>query len=619
MADHPCTVGALRDIYVSSLPADQATHNPILQVLQVKPIAGSPDAPERFRIVLSDTVNFIQAMLATQSNDLIREGRLQKGSFVQLTTFSSNTVKGKKILIVTTLTVLSDYPIREKIGTPVALEEMYAGQNPQQPAQNPNQGASNANAFYGNKPAPAPPTRNIAQSRAPAAATTETHANVYPIDAISPYQNRWTIKARVTHKSDIKTWNKASSSGKLFTVNFLDESGEIRATGFNQECDKFYELLQEGRVYYVSKARVNMAKKQFSNVDNDYEIMFTRDTEIEPCVDDSIPQMRFSFVKIADLEHVEKDAIVDAIGVIKEVGDLDKIVSKNTQKPYSKRDITLVDQSNTWVKCTIWGAQAENWDLPVDNVVAFKGVRVGDFGGKTLSMLYTSTMTPNPDIDEAHTLKGWYDGQGNRDLSTFQNHQALASTMGVAGGNKDPFKNVQQVRDENLGMNEETPDRFSLKATIVYIKRENISYPACLTEKCNKKVRMVDEGSWQCDKCNQMYPHPNYRYIMSVSVNDAFGQLWLSCFDDVGKMIMGVSADELHELHEKGEMEGGEYKLKEDALFTDALCRTYVFRVRAKPDTYDDQIRPRYQVTGAAPLNFAQEAQKLADLIKMYN
>lgn len=62
----------------------------------------------------------------------------------------------------------------------------------------------------------------------------------------------------------------------------MDESGEIRATGFNQECDAFYELLQEGQVYYVSKCRVNIAKKQFSNVNNDYELTFQRDTEIEP-------------------------------------------------------------------------------------------------------------------------------------------------------------------------------------------------------------------------------------------------------------------------------------------------------------------------------------------------
>lgn len=114
-------------------------------------------------------------------------------------------------------------------------------------------------------------------------------------------------------------------------------------------------------------------------------------------------------------------------------------------------------------------------------------------------------------------------------------------------------------------------------------------------------------------------PTDTFRYLLNITVNDAFGQLYLNCFDDVGKMIMGVSADELHDLHEKAESMGGEYKQKEDAVFTEALCQTYIFRVRAKPDTYDDQTRIRYQVMGASPLDFAREGQNLADLIKLYN
>jgi len=34
-------------------------------------------------------------------------------------------------------------------------------------------------------------------------------------------------------------------------------------------------------VYFVSKARVNLAKKKFSNLSNDYELSFEKNTEIE--------------------------------------------------------------------------------------------------------------------------------------------------------------------------------------------------------------------------------------------------------------------------------------------------------------------------------------------------
>lgn len=107
------------------------------------------------------------------------------------------------------------------------------------------------------------------------------YGNIYPIEGLSPYQNNWTIKARVTQKSDIKTWSNARGEGKLFNVTLMDDSGEIRATGFNLAVDELYPKLEEGKVYYISKARVNLAKKKFSNVNNDYELSFERNTEVE--------------------------------------------------------------------------------------------------------------------------------------------------------------------------------------------------------------------------------------------------------------------------------------------------------------------------------------------------
>jgi replication factor A1 len=102
-----------------------------------------------------------------------------------------------------------------------------------------------------------------------------------PIEGLSPYSNNWTIKARVTQKSDIRHWSNQRGEGKLFSVTLMDETGEIRGTGFNLAVDVLYEKIQEGKVYYISKARVNLAKKKFNNVANDYELALEKNSEFE--------------------------------------------------------------------------------------------------------------------------------------------------------------------------------------------------------------------------------------------------------------------------------------------------------------------------------------------------
>ncbi|KAB8346326.1 hypothetical protein FH972_023370 [Carpinus fangiana] len=406
---------------------NQQIEPPVFQCVQVKPLGGNNG--ERFRCVFSDIQNFIQSMLASQLNHLVKEDKLKRGVFVRINNYSLNEVKGKRIMVVLECEVLEQYPLMDKIGNPESLEssggplKQEDEHKPEPPSNIP------SNNFYGSKPQEPPQSKTQPQ---------KTHGNqsIYPIEAISP-------------------------------------------------------------------------------------------------------------------------------------------------KPYDKRELTLVDNTGYSVRLTIWGNAAQSFDVREESVIAFKGVKVSDFGGRSLSLLSSGSMTVDPDIDEAHKLKGWYDAQGRTD--TFNSHAAIMGTTG-ASGRKDEYKTISAVKDEQLGMSEQT-DYFTLKATVIYVKSDNIAYPACQTSDCNKKVIETQPGEWRCERCDKSFESPQYRYIMQANVSDFSGQIWVSCFDDVGKLIMGMSADELITLKDSGDEKTYTNKIAE------ANCQTWIFRCRAKMDTFQDQQR----------------------------
>ena len=70
---------------------------PVLQVADIRLVntQQQSNSNERFRILLSDGCHLQQGMLATQRNELVKSGRLQKGSVVQLTQFVCNVIKDR--------------------------------------------------------------------------------------------------------------------------------------------------------------------------------------------------------------------------------------------------------------------------------------------------------------------------------------------------------------------------------------------------------------------------------------------------------------------------------------------------------------------------------------------
>ena len=184
-------------------------------------------------------------MLATQLNGHVDNKELDKNVVIKLTSFVTNAVQGRKwvprfLLSVTRFAAdrwgrliivlgieLQDWT-GDKIGNPTNLEQANLSAPAAAPAPVTN-GASKAAAP--SKPAPRAGGKDMGP--------------LYPIEGLSPYQNkwvanralypndqgrqltqliRWTIKARVTQKSDIKHWSNQRGEGKVFNVTLMDET-----------------------------------------------------------------------------------------------------------------------------------------------------------------------------------------------------------------------------------------------------------------------------------------------------------------------------------------------------------------------------------------------------------
>jgi replication factor A1 len=127
-----------------------------------------------------------------------------------------------------------------------------------------------------------------------------------------------------------------------------------------------------------------------------------------------------------------------------------------------------------------------------------------------LSLLSSGSIVVGPDIQEAHALKGWYMDGGAQ--ASFNSHTQAGLSSGPSGAiNRSEMRTIDDVRVAQLGMSDK-PDFFAIRATIMHIKTDNITYPACPTPQCNKKVMETHDG-WRCEKCDRSHEKPEYRLV----------------------------------------------------------------------------------------------------------
>ncbi|CAM4870960.1 unnamed protein product [Rotaria socialis] len=619
MASQRLTTGALLR-YIRGNTTEKAN----LQVVGIKPIESKTDDPsgsaKRYRLMLSDGKStFSSCMLGTQMNKLIETNTLKENSIIRIDRVMVNSIdkqNGRVMLMLYEIEVVeSDF---ERIGDPIAL--------PLTDIINSEPNTNRLEATTNNPPAaPAAPVTNVIRQGAKALPTLDDRKKpnggnraaaakgtnvidkerVINIDTLNPYMNKWTIKARISNKCPIRTYENARGPGKLFSCDLVDKSGEIRATGFNAECDRLYSMLEIGEVYYITKASLKAANRQYNTTNSDYEMTFNHDTIVEACdvgEGENIPQVQYNFISISEIANRAANSVCDVIGVVKSTSDMQTIVSKASQKEFSKRDILLVDEKAS-ISATLWGQQAEEFDGSSHPVIAFKAIKIGDFNGRTLSVSNSTLMRQDPtETERTVELRVWFDNEGKlMDLPDL-------SKAGEAGNRPTVMKTLSQVITEGIGLGDK-PDYVSVKAVITIIKKDTAVYMMCPEGKCSKKVVDENNGTYRCEKCNKTYNSFKWAYMISAEISDTASAQWITIFRNEAETLLGVSAEEF-----------GNHKLNQsesivDEIISKAMNRELIFKLRAKAEQYNDERKIRFTCVSITEMDWPSHGRRLLNEI----
>lgn len=322
----------------------------------------------------------------------------------------------------------------------------------------------------------------------------------------------------------------------------------------------------------------------------------------------------------------EKEMRVDITWAISLRADVAEIITRNTGQPRSKREITIVDSSETCVDLTLWGNKIQAVghigpsDFPavlVQSAFVFfwklisciADARVDEYNGRKLSSVGLTTLTVNPPSDEAKRVLKWFSTEGHSMMGRFQ---ALTQASWSDQRGDTTRRTISEIKEAATRIPEtELEDKglwSSCRATLARINRDRQYYwLACPT--CQRKVTYpggndgFGTGEVEvafCGTCQKEVEQPVRRYILQVDIADAGSSGVLTCqaMGDRGTMLMGgLSADDLVALTERVADWMSIYKSANDC-FIDRLSRVYIFKIQAKAERYRDETTVKYRIFG---------------------
>jgi replication factor A1 len=442
---------------------------------------------------------------------------------------------------------------------------------------------------------------------------------------------KWKMMARVTKKNAPRTFKyrsgaKAGEEGHLFSIDLVDTEGkETRGTFFGESVDNFYELLQDGRTYMFSGGMVKKADQRFCHCE--LEITFDKGTVIQSVDDDGrCPQMVLKLRPLSDVEALPIDSLIDVMAVVSET---ERPMDVNLKKGGTKRrmNVTILDDSGVSVRLTLWGEFA---DMPFyeGTVALFKGLKVSDFGGKSLNNGFSGSVALDADAQARHpraaVLARWYREQG---AAAKQGAKALSTSPGSSG----PPQSISEMKEDAMALEIEGSGALPgapnaaptvkyatvLPATITFMPHERQPfYYACpaevpderagngKTRKCQKKTERDADG-WKC-AAGHCCPEPQPRWMSTFVIADHSDSMQVKAFDEITQQIVGSSAAECARLWELKDNDRDAFEKYEEICKAPSFGR-WRLRLRCKKEVWNEEERLKVDIVNCEAVNHVKD------------
>lgn len=450
----------------------------------------------------------------------------------------------------------------------------------------------------------------------------------FPIRELSPYAGRWKLRARVTVKSEIRKFTNARGEGQLFSVEIVDGSNptdQIRATFFGTAVDKYFNVLQVKQVYTFSKGTVKPANKRFTSVPHDFEITFDERAEVAevreqdgPGAAPAIPQVPFKFVSIGDLFNHQPGEFVDVATVVVSTGVAEQCQTRFGES--MRRHVKIADDSGSTADLTLWGNRA-SMELVEDQVLVARGLKVSDFGGRSLSTMSSTFLEQNADHPRVFQLQAWWTTRGKAEVGS--RPVAFSGSSSGATLNYGQRKSLEECSKEDemlaspgvglgfvdAGNGRQVHSHEVGPVTVVHISRDRPPfYRACPNHMerngqssiCYKKAELVGD-KWICGAGHTCDSYPAARWNLSnITIGDASGHAKVSVFGEDGDKLFGHTAQELADLWEQ-QQNNPEASTKLDKIYEQVHFRRVSMKLRSKKEIWQDQEQVKMVVQKCDP------------------